>query len=62
MSKEEVRRFMEKMAKDVDFRTNILQRSSDAWIASAKEEGFEFTAEEYAKYTVSTRVFRDVDK
>lgn len=62
MSKEEVRRFMEKMSTDIDFRTKILQKSSDAWIASAKEEGFEFTVEEYAKYTVSTRIFKDIDK
>jgi predicted ribosomally synthesized peptide with nif11-like leader len=53
---------MDKMASDIEFRTKILQKSSDAWIASAKAEGFEFTAEEYAKYTVSTRVFKDVDK
>jgi predicted ribosomally synthesized peptide with nif11-like leader len=62
MSKEEVRKFMEKMSTDIDFRAKILQKSSDAWIASAREEGFDFTAEEYAKYTVGTRVFRDVDK
>jgi len=62
MSKVEVHRFMEKMATDIGFRTKILQKASDAWIESANAEEFDFTAEEYAKYTVSTRVFRDIDK